>query len=152
MVNTFDTMWSVCFRGSGICCTTHWATRPSAKACPLGWRSARRSDSFKRQGKTCIYNHFGGPNPMFGLETSFRWPLRSTFASEEPLRNSNSTTDELWSCLADASGEPVAEMMSSWTKNSGFPMLEVNLRASTALKNRRREALSGWNSPFQLPF
>lgn len=45
----------------------------------------------------------------------------------EKCKNGNSTTNELWACLEKASGQPVAEMMSSWTKNCGFPVLEVNL-------------------------
>lgn len=44
----------------------------------------------------------------------------------EKCKNSNSTTKELWACLAAASGQPVAEMMASWTQQMGFPVLEVN--------------------------
>lgn len=43
----------------------------------------------------------------------------------EKCKNSNSTTNELWGCLAAASGQPVAEMMTSWTQQMGFPVLEV---------------------------
>ena len=34
--------------------------------------------------------------------------------------------DDLWAHLAKASGKPVAMVMSTWTKQMGFPVLSVN--------------------------
>lgn len=38
----------------------------------------------------------------------------------------NTFTEDLWASLAEASGEPVPEIMSSWTKQMGFPVLKVS--------------------------
>lgn len=35
------------------------------------------------------------------------------------------STEDLWDCLEQASGKPIAEVMSSWTKQMGFPIIEV---------------------------
>ena len=37
----------------------------------------------------------------------------------------NARTADLWSALADASGQPVAEIMDSWVKQTGYPALDV---------------------------
>ncbi|KAI0533567.1 peptidase family M1-domain-containing protein [Xylaria digitata] len=37
----------------------------------------------------------------------------------------NTQTDDLWAALEDASGKPVREIMSIWTKNVGFPIVQV---------------------------
>ncbi|KAI0864148.1 peptidase family M1-domain-containing protein [Xylaria cubensis] len=37
----------------------------------------------------------------------------------------NTQTDDLWAALEDASGKPVREIMSIWTKNVGFPVVQV---------------------------
>lgn len=34
-------------------------------------------------------------------------------------------TEDLWDCLEQASGKPIAAVMSSWTKQMGFPIIEV---------------------------
>ena len=36
---------------------------------------------------------------------------------------SNTTTEDLWTALEDASGEPVREIASGWTLQSGFPVI-----------------------------
>ncbi len=38
----------------------------------------------------------------------------------------NTFTEDLWTALAEASGKPVQEIMSTWTKQMGFPVLKVN--------------------------
>eukprot|EP00928_Gymnodinium_smaydae_P049172 TRINITY_DN32980_c0_g1_i1.p1 TRINITY_DN32980_c0_g1~~TRINITY_DN32980_c0_g1_i1.p1 ORF type:complete len:923 (-),score=141.40 TRINITY_DN32980_c0_g1_i1:112-2751(-) len=40
---------------------------------------------------------------------------------------SNCTTKDLWDALGEASGQPVASMMESWTKHEGFPVLSVDV-------------------------
>ncbi|KAF4753282.1 hypothetical protein FOZ62_008224, partial [Perkinsus olseni] len=42
----------------------------------------------------------------------------------------NSVTDDLWKALEKASGQPVKEMMDSWTDQMGYPVLEVGPRDS----------------------
>lgn len=38
---------------------------------------------------------------------------------------SNSRTEDLWDCLGEVSGKPVNEIMATWTKEVGFPVLTV---------------------------
>ncbi len=38
---------------------------------------------------------------------------------------SNTFTEDLWASLGEASGKPVSEIMSTWTKQMGFPVLKV---------------------------
>lgn len=40
----------------------------------------------------------------------------------------NAVTEDLWSALADASGKPVALVMTTWTKQKGFPVIAVDLK------------------------
>ena len=37
----------------------------------------------------------------------------------------NTFTEDLWEALGEASGKPVQEIMSTWTKQMGFPVLKV---------------------------
>ena len=37
----------------------------------------------------------------------------------------NAFTEDLWDSLALASGKPVREVMSTWTSQMGFPVLQV---------------------------
>jgi puromycin-sensitive aminopeptidase len=37
----------------------------------------------------------------------------------------NARTEHLWSALADASNKPVTEIMNSWVKQTGYPVLDV---------------------------
>jgi len=39
----------------------------------------------------------------------------------------NTFTEDLWAALAETSGKPVQEIMSTWTKQMGFPVLKVSL-------------------------
>ncbi|MDA8527316.1 M1 family metallopeptidase [Opitutaceae bacterium] len=39
---------------------------------------------------------------------------------------SNTTTEDLWTALEDASGEPVREIASGWTLQSGFPVITAS--------------------------
>ncbi|KAJ4944929.1 hypothetical protein JOQ06_013468 [Pogonophryne albipinna] len=41
------------------------------------------------------------------------------------FQHKNACTEDLWDCLEQASGKPIAEVMSSWTKQMGFPIIEV---------------------------
>ena len=41
--------------------------------------------------------------------------------------HSNATTRDLWDALAAASGQPVAQIMDSWTSQTGYPYLSVDI-------------------------
>lgn len=43
----------------------------------------------------------------------------------------NALTEDLWAALGEASGQPVQEVMSTWTVQMGFPVLDVNIKSST---------------------
>jgi len=38
---------------------------------------------------------------------------------------SNTFTEDLWRSLSEASGKPIEDIMSTWTKQMGFPVLKV---------------------------
>ncbi|KAJ3499160.1 hypothetical protein NLG97_g560 [Lecanicillium saksenae] len=38
----------------------------------------------------------------------------------------NTTTEDLWNCLSDASGKPVTEVMAPWTRELGYPVISVS--------------------------
>lgn len=41
----------------------------------------------------------------------------------------NAKTEDLWSVLSEVSGEPVKELMDSWTKQKGYPVVTVQLKS-----------------------
>ncbi|KAH7430122.1 hypothetical protein KP509_09G084800 [Ceratopteris richardii] len=43
----------------------------------------------------------------------------------------NAYTEDLWSSLSEESKEPVKELMDSWTKQQGYPVLAVTLKGSS---------------------
>ena len=51
----------------------------------------------------------------------------------------NARTEDLWSALESASGEPVTSIMDSWTKQMGYPVLQVE---TTGPLDRRELVLS----------
>mmetsp|Transcript_82526 Transcript_82526/g.238452 ORF Transcript_82526/g.238452 Transcript_82526/m.238452 type:complete len:886 (-) Transcript_82526:40-2697(-) len=55
-------------------------------------------------------------------EAHFQQGLRIYFGRH---KYGNTETTDLWQAWAEASGKPVAEMMSSWTQQMGFPVLKV---------------------------
>lgn len=42
----------------------------------------------------------------------------------------NASTEDLWLSLSEQSGEPVRELMDSWTKQKGYPVLAVTIKGS----------------------
>jgi len=50
----------------------------------------------------------------------------------------NATTDDLWSALAKASKKPVTEMMNSWVRQQGYPIVEANGADSKLTLMQRR--------------
>ena len=62
--------------------------------------------------------------------------MLENFMGEEPFRSglhdyltahqhANARTQDLWSAFGDASGLPVVEIMDTWVKQTGYPVLEV---------------------------
>ncbi|XP_069490760.1 puromycin-sensitive aminopeptidase [Ambystoma mexicanum] len=41
------------------------------------------------------------------------------------FEHKNAATEDLWSCLEHASGKPIANVMNTWTKQMGFPLIHV---------------------------
>jgi puromycin-sensitive aminopeptidase len=41
----------------------------------------------------------------------------------------NAKTEDLWSVLSEVSGEPVKELMDSWTRQKGYPVVSVQLKS-----------------------
>jgi puromycin-sensitive aminopeptidase len=56
-------------------------------------------------------------------EEVFRTALKA-YLNEHKYKNT--FTEDLWAALEKASGEPVAELMDTWTKKMGFPFLTVS--------------------------
>lgn len=54
----------------------------------------------------------------------------------------NATTNDLWHSLGEASGKPVNEIMTSWTRQIGYPVLHVTRASSTTLKLCQQRYLS----------
>ncbi|MGV7989156.1 hypothetical protein PJP10_32810, partial [Mycobacterium kansasii] len=40
---------------------------------------------------------------------------------------SNAKTEDLWTVLEEESGEPVTMLMNSWTKQKGYPVVNVKI-------------------------
>lgn len=40
---------------------------------------------------------------------------------------SNAKTEDLWAALEEGSGEPVNKLMTSWTKQQGYPVVSVKV-------------------------
>jgi aminopeptidase 2 len=57
----------------------------------------------------------------------------------------NTQTGDLWAALADASGKPVEEVMDIWTKNVGYPVVQVteNTSAGTLKLKQNRFLRTG---------
>ncbi|KAL8537471.1 hypothetical protein ACS0TY_012555 [Phlomoides rotata] len=71
---------------------------------------------------------------------------------------SNAKTEDLWSVLQEESGEPVNKLMTSWTKQTGYPVVSVKLKDQNLEFEQSRFLLSGshgegqWIVPITLCF
>lgn len=41
---------------------------------------------------------------------------------------SNAKTEDLWAALEEGSGEPVKKLMTTWTKQMGYPVVSVKVK------------------------
>ena len=64
-------------------------------------------------------------------------------------REANATADDLWGALGEASGQPILEMANGWIRQTGYPLVDVALSASTDGGARRRARRSGASSPIR---
>jgi len=46
---------------------------------------------------------------------------------------SNTFTEDLWRSLSEASGKPIENIMGTWTKQMGFPVLKVSTHLSAVV-------------------
>ncbi|KAK7745508.1 Aminopeptidase 2 mitochondrial [Cytospora paraplurivora] len=53
----------------------------------------------------------------------------------------NTQTGDLWASLAEASGKPIEEVMASWTKQIGFPVVTVSESSSDAIHVKQNRFL-----------
>ena len=60
-------------------------------------------------------------------EEAFREGLRIYIQRHQ---YANARTRDLWNALSEASGQPVAEIMDSWTSQTGYPVLEATVNRS----------------------
>ena len=49
----------------------------------------------------------------------------------------NTLTEDLWAALEEASNKPVGAVMSTWTKQKGFPVISVSI-ASNPIPNKEK--------------
>ncbi len=56
---------------------------------------------------------------------------------------SNAETIDLWTELEAASGKPVAKVMNTWTKQSGYPLIAVSNVIIDKEKKQVRSTISG---------
>ncbi|XP_022158530.1 aminopeptidase M1 [Momordica charantia] len=56
---------------------------------------------------------------------------------------SNAKTEDLWAALEEGSGEPVNKLMSSWTKQQGYPVVTVKVKDDKLVFDQSRFLLSG---------
>ena len=63
----------------------------------------------------------------------------------------NAWTEDLWSALQDASRKPVAAMMTTWTKQMGFPVLKVRVAIETKCLYRDRFMMTTWTKQMGFP-
>jgi puromycin-sensitive aminopeptidase len=69
----------------------------------------------------------------------------------EKFKYSNAVTEDLWEKLSEASQKPVNELMQLWTKQTGYPVLEVsrevNAEKNTILKITQNRFFSDGSQP-----
>lgn len=84
-------------------------------------------------------------------EDVFREGIRKYIATH---KYSNSTTADLWSALAEASGKPVVEIAAGWTQQPGFPIVSVKRDGEKIALTQERFAVNFANPPalqWQIP-
>jgi puromycin-sensitive aminopeptidase len=75
----------------------------------------------------------------------------------EKFKFSNAVTEDLWNALAEASGKDIASMMNTWTKQTGYPVLDIKSddnKTFTITQNRYLDLGVQYEDPSQwiIPF
>ena len=52
----------------------------------------------------------------------------------EKFKYKNAVTEDLWEALSEASNKPVNELMQLWTKQTGYPFIDVSIIIYNILK------------------
>ncbi len=73
-------------------------------------------------------------------EESFRAGLKNYLTKH---KYGNATTDDLWGALAAASKKPVREMMDSWVRQVGYPIVEASVADSKVSLTQSRFLMEG---------
>ncbi len=68
-------------------------------------------------------------------EKNFREGLKHYLAAH---KYRNATTEDLWKSLGKVSHKPVREMMSKWTKQTGYPLVEARAENSNLILSQKR--------------
>ncbi len=68
-------------------------------------------------------------------EAAFRTGLKSYFIKHQ---YGNTTGDDLWAELSEASGKDVGQLMNTWISQSGFPVVHASLNDSTLTLTQER--------------
>lgn len=55
----------------------------------------------------------------------------------------NAVTEDLWQALAEASGQPVQKIMDTWTKQPGYPLIQMTRRDDRACVLSQKRFLTG---------
>uniref|UniRef100_A0A0D9YPC6 Aminopeptidase n=1 Tax=Oryza glumipatula TaxID=40148 RepID=A0A0D9YPC6_9ORYZ len=81
---------------------------------------------------------------------------KSLAAYIEKFAYSNAKTEDLWAALEEGSGEPVKTLMHSWTKQQGYPVVNVKLKdgklemEQTQFLSSGAEGVGQWVVPITL--
>ncbi len=68
-------------------------------------------------------------------ENNFRQGLHNYLKKHE---YSNATTEDLWNSLGSISRQPVRQMMNTWIKQVGYPLIEIQLKDSKLKLSQKR--------------
>ena len=79
-------------------------------------------------------------------ENNFRQGLHNYLKKHE---YSNATTEDLWNSLGSISRQPVRQMMNTWIKQVGYPLIEIQLKDSKLKLSQKRFLLENNGKPKQ---
>ncbi len=63
-----------------------------------------------------------------------------------------SIPEDLWECLEQASGKPIAAVMNSWTKQMGFPIIAVDEEQVTLTNSFSRTSRLGFDYDYIISY
>ena len=121
------------------------------------------SDSLKLDALTSthpVHVHVNTPNEINEIFDDISYAKGSTvirmlaaFVGEEKFRDGlrlylsrfkygNTATDDLWAAISETSGADIKQMMDSWVRRPGFPLLTVHRASDTAITITQSRMLS----------